>query len=32
MRRTVNRDGRQLDLSVKEFGVLEALLLAAPAS
>jgi DNA-binding response OmpR family regulator len=30
-RRTVSRDGRQLDLSVKEFGVLEALLLAAPA-
>jgi DNA-binding response OmpR family regulator len=29
-RRTVSRDGRQLDLSVKEFGVLEALLLAAP--
>ena len=26
MRRTVTRDGRQLDLSVKEFGVLEALL------
>jgi DNA-binding response OmpR family regulator len=31
MRRTVTRDGRQLDLSVKEFGVLEALLLASPA-
>ena len=31
MRRTVTRDGRQLDLSVKEFGVLEALLVAAPA-
>ena len=31
IRRTVTRDGRQLDLSVKEFGVLEALLLAAPA-
>jgi DNA-binding response OmpR family regulator len=30
-RRTVCRDGRQLDLSVKEFGVLEALLLASPA-
>ena len=30
-RRTVARDGRPLDLSVKEFGVLEALLLAAPA-
>jgi DNA-binding response OmpR family regulator len=29
-RRTVSRDGRQLDLSVKEFGVLEALLLATP--
>jgi DNA-binding response OmpR family regulator len=29
-RRTVTRDGRPLDLSVKEFGVLEALLLAAP--
>jgi DNA-binding response OmpR family regulator len=28
IRRTVSRDGRQLDLSVKEFGVLEALLLA----
>jgi DNA-binding response OmpR family regulator len=26
MRRTVTRDGRQVDLSVKEFGVLEALL------
>jgi DNA-binding response OmpR family regulator len=32
IRRTVGRDGRQLDLSVKEFGVLEALLLAAPAA
>jgi DNA-binding response OmpR family regulator len=31
MRRTVLRDGRPVDLSVKEFGVLEALLLAAPA-
>jgi DNA-binding response OmpR family regulator len=31
VRRTVSRDGRQLDLSVKEFGVLEALLLASPA-
>jgi DNA-binding response OmpR family regulator len=31
LRRTVSRDGRQLDLSVKEFGVLEALLQAAPA-
>ena len=31
MRRTVTRDGRQLDLSVKEFAVLEALLRAAPA-
>ncbi len=31
MRRTVTRDGRPIDLSVKEFGVLEALLLAAPA-
>jgi DNA-binding response OmpR family regulator len=30
-RRTVTRDGRQLDLSVKEFGVLEALLRASPA-
>jgi DNA-binding response OmpR family regulator len=29
-RRTVTRDGRPLDLSVKEFGVLEALLLATP--
>jgi DNA-binding response OmpR family regulator len=29
--RTVARDGRHLDLSVKEFGVLEALMLAAPA-
>ncbi len=31
IRRTVIRDGRQLDLSAKEFGVLEALLRAAPA-
>ncbi len=31
VRRTVSRDGRQLDLSVKEFGVLEALLRAGPA-
>jgi DNA-binding response OmpR family regulator len=31
VRRTVNRDGRLLDLSVKEFGVLEALLRASPA-
>jgi DNA-binding response OmpR family regulator len=31
LRRTVTRDGRQLDLSVKEFGVLEALMVAAPA-
>jgi DNA-binding response OmpR family regulator len=31
VRRTVTRDGRQLDLSVKEFGVLEALMVAAPA-
>ncbi|HEY3902758.1 MAG TPA: response regulator transcription factor [Streptosporangiaceae bacterium] len=31
MRRTVTRDGRPVDLSVKEFGVLEALLLATPA-
>jgi DNA-binding response OmpR family regulator len=30
VRRTVTRDGRQLDLSVKEFGVLEALLRARP--
>ena len=30
LRRTVVRDGRQLDLSVKEFAVLEALLRAAP--
>ena len=30
LRRMVTRDGRQLDLSVKEFGVLEALLRAAP--
>jgi DNA-binding response OmpR family regulator len=30
MRRTITRDGRQLDLSVKEFGVLEALLRARP--
>jgi len=31
LRRTVSRDGRQLQLSVKEFAVLEALLSAAPA-
>jgi len=31
VRRTVSRDGSQLDLSVKEFGVLEALLRASPA-
>ncbi|GAA0371209.1 response regulator transcription factor [Actinoallomurus spadix] len=31
VRRVVTRDGRHLDLSVKEFGVLEALLRAAPA-
>jgi DNA-binding response OmpR family regulator len=31
VRRTVARDGRQLDLSVKEFGVLAALLAASPA-
>jgi DNA-binding response OmpR family regulator len=31
LRRTVSRDGRQLELSVKEFGVLEALLRASPA-
>ena len=31
VRRTVTRDGRNLDLSVKEFGVLEALLAAGPA-
>jgi DNA-binding response OmpR family regulator len=31
VRRTVSRDGRQLGLSVKEFGVLEALLRASPA-
>ncbi|HEY2312779.1 MAG TPA: response regulator transcription factor [Streptosporangiaceae bacterium] len=31
VRRTASRDGRQLDLSVKEFGVLEALLRASPA-
>src|SRR6201982_1847962 len=31
VRRTVVREGRQLDLSVKEFGVLAALILAAPA-
>jgi DNA-binding response OmpR family regulator len=31
LRRTVTRDGRPVDLSVKEFGVLEAMLLAAPA-
>ena len=31
VRRIVSRDGRQLDLSVKEFAVLEALLRASPA-
>lgn len=31
VRRTVTRDGRPVDLSVKEFGVLEALLQASPA-
>jgi DNA-binding response OmpR family regulator len=31
VRRAVSRDGRQVDLSVKEFGVLEALLRAEPA-
>jgi DNA-binding response OmpR family regulator len=31
LRRTVTRDGRLVDLSVKEFGVLEALLRASPA-
>jgi len=31
-RRTTTRDGRPLDLSVKEFGVLEALMRAAPAA
>jgi DNA-binding response OmpR family regulator len=31
LRRTVTRDGHQLDLSVKEFGVLQALLRASPA-
>jgi DNA-binding response OmpR family regulator len=31
LRRTATRDGRQLDLSVKEFGLLEALLRASPA-
>lgn len=31
IRHTVSRDGRQVDLSVKEFGVLEALLSASPA-
>jgi len=31
LRRTVNRDGRPVDLSVKEFAVLEALLRASPA-
>jgi DNA-binding response OmpR family regulator len=31
VRRTVSRDGQQFDLSVKEFGVLEALLRASPA-
>jgi DNA-binding response OmpR family regulator len=30
LRRTASRDGRPLDLSVKEFGVLEALLVASP--
>ena len=30
LRRTVSREGNQLDLSVKEFGVLEALLRASP--
>jgi DNA-binding response OmpR family regulator len=32
LHRTVNRDGRPCDLSVKEFGVLEALMKAAPAA
>ena len=31
LRRAVSRDGHELDLSVKEFGVLEALLRASPA-
>jgi len=31
LRRTVTRDGRRVELSVKEFGLLEALLRAAPA-
>jgi DNA-binding response OmpR family regulator len=31
LRRTVTRDGRHVELSVKEFGLLEALLRAAPA-
>jgi len=31
LRHTASRDGRQLDLSVKEFGILEALLRASPA-
>jgi DNA-binding response OmpR family regulator len=31
LHRTVTRDGRQLELSVKEFGILEALLRASPA-
>jgi DNA-binding response OmpR family regulator len=31
VRRTVSRDGRHIDISVKEFGVLEALLRASPA-
>ncbi|MFF1921192.1 winged helix-turn-helix domain-containing protein [Streptomyces sp. NPDC058221] len=31
MRRTADRDGRHLDLSVKEFALLEALLNASPA-
>jgi DNA-binding response OmpR family regulator len=31
LHRTVSRDGRHLDLSVKEFGVLEALMVASPA-
>jgi DNA-binding response OmpR family regulator len=32
LRRAVTRDGRPVDLSVKEFGVLETLLKAAPAT
>jgi DNA-binding response OmpR family regulator len=32
LHRTVNRDGRPCDLSIKEFGVLEALMKAAPAA